>query len=293
MVKINRISGTMSEKIFDAFILVIMVLLIIVFLIPILYVMSTSVTPYSEIIKNGGFVIFPKEITFTAYKQLLSSSAIPKAFAVSVFVTLVGTPINMILSILVAYPLSKKDLPFRSGLVFLVMFTMLFNGGLIPTYLVVKSTHLINTVWALIIPGAISTYNVILLKSYFEGMPSELFEAAIIDGAGKLKTLVSIAIPLAKPVIMTVMLLYLVANWNVFFPAIYYIHDNDLKPLQVVLRDLLSSAKEVLSDNVDSSIPSLTLQMAAIVITATPVIVVYPFIQKHFTKGIMLGAVKG
>lgn len=282
-----------GEKVFDFFVYLIIAVLLLIFIVPLLYVLSSSFTPYSEIIKHGGFVLIPQEITLSAYKQLLGTTGIVTAFKVSLFVTVVGTTINMILSVLVAYPLSKKDLPGRQLLTLLVVFTMMFNGGLIPTYLTVKGTRLLDTVWALIIPGAISTYNVILLKNYFQAMPEELFEAATIDGAGGFRSLLTIAVPLAKPVTMTVMLLYMVGNWNVFYPAIYYIYDPALKPLQVILRDILLSANSVLTGNVDAATPTLTLQMAAIVVTSVPIILVYPFIQKHFTKGIMMGAVKG
>lgn len=285
--------GFKEDKIFDLVIYLIIVLLLIIFIVPLLYVLSASFTPYSEIIKHGGFVLFPREITLSAYEQLLGTTGIVSAFKVSLFVTIVGTTINMILSILVAYPLSKKNLPGRQILTLMVVFTMMFNGGMIPTYLTVKATGLLNTVWALIIPGAISTYNVILLKNYFQAMPEELFEAAIMDGAGSFRVLATIVIPLSRPVTMTVMLLYMVGNWNVFYSAIYYIYDQDLKPLQVILRDILLSANSVLEGNVDASVPSLTLQMAAIVVTSVPIILVYPFIQKYFTKGIMMGAIKG
>lgn len=290
MVKRKGLSG---EKIFDGIIYLIIAILLVIFIVPLLYVVSASFTPYSEIIKNGGFVLIPKEITLSAYQQLLGTTGIASAFKVSLFVTVVGTTVNMVLSILVAYPLSKKDLPGRQVLTLLVVFTMMFSGGMIPTYLTVKATGLLNTVWALIIPSAISTYNVILLKNYFQAMPEELFEAAIMDGAGSFRVLGTIVIPLSKPVTMTVMLLYMVGNWNVFYSAIYYIYDKNLKPLQVILRDILLSANSVLEGNVDAAVPSLTLQMAAIVVTSVPIILVYPFIQKHFTKGIMMGAIKG
>lgn len=285
----HKITG---ERVLDWVIYLILFLLIIIFVVPLLYVLSASVTPYSELIRRGGFVIVPSELSFDAYKELFSTSLIGSAFKNTLFVTIAGTAINMVLSILFAYPLSKKSLPGVKFLTLMLVFTMMFNGGTIPTYFVVKDTGLLNSLWALIIPGAIAQYNVILLKNYFQSMPDELFEAATIDGAGAFRVLLSIAVPLAKPIIMTVMLLYMVGNWNVFYAGILYINSNELKPLQVVLREILMSSQNMLN-NVDTHAPSLTMRMAAIVVTSVPIIMVYPFVQRYFIKGIMVGAVKG
>lgn len=280
-----------NEKFFDLFIYVVLTVILLIYIFPIMYVVSASFTPYSELIRSGGFIIFPKQVTWEGYYKLITDSSIPQGFKTTVFITVVGTAINMALTTLTAYPLSKRTLPGRSVLLLLVVITMFFSGGLIPTYLNVKSMKLINSVWALILPTAISAYNVILMKNYFAALPDELFEAATIDGCSDFATLFKIALPLSKPVTMTVFLLYVVANWNIYLPGVYYIYNDRLKPLQLVLKNLLDSSQRL--DNPEAAIPTLTLQMAAIVVTSIPVIAIYPFIQKHFTKGILLGAVKG
>ena len=167
---------------------------------------------------------------------------------------------------------------------------MLFNGGTIPTYLLIKNLHLIGTYWALLLPGAIWTYNLLVVKAFFENLPEELFESARIDGAGEFRVLWKIALPLSKPVMMTVMLFYAVGHWETYFAAIMYLPDQKMQTLQVVLRRMLTPNSEM---NPDTVVPTMTLQMAMVVFSSLPIIIVYPFIQKYFTKGVMLGAVKG
>jgi putative aldouronate transport system permease protein len=211
---------------------------------------------------------------------------------VTVYITVLGTAINMFLSVLMAYPLSKDDLPGRKVLMNFVIFTMLFGGGTIPTYLMVKNLGLMNTYWAMILPGAIGTYNMIVIKSFFENLPNDLFESARIDGASEFRVLWQIAIPLSRAVMMTVGLFYAVGHWSTYFPAIMYISDEKMHTLQVVLRKLLNNNPE-LNMNVDTVVPTQTMQMASVIFSTVPIILVYPFIQKYFTKGVMLGAIKG
>ncbi|MDL2233190.1 carbohydrate ABC transporter permease [Ruminococcaceae bacterium OttesenSCG-928-L11] len=284
--------ATIGEKIFDSAIYFVLAVLFVVYFVPLIYVVISSVTPYSEVARSGGLVIIPKEITLSAYSQIFKQGLIPRALGVTVFVTVVGTSLSMALSVLLAYPLSKQTLPGRKFILQALVFTMYFSGGLIPTYLIVRQMGMLNTVWAMIIPSVVSTYNVMLIRNYFQNIPAELFEAATIDGCGPTRSLLSIALPLSPPVLMTIMLFYMVSFWNTFYAAIYYINDPNLRPLQVILRDILNSVVGNM-ENVDVNIPSMTIQMASIVVTSVPIILVYPFIQKHFTKGIMMGAVKG
>ena len=284
---VNRL----EDRILNSFINVALILVGLVAVFPILFVVSASITPYGEVLRNGGYVVIPREVTFDAYRELLGESTIPRAFAVTAFITVVGTAINMILSTLMAYALSRKDLPGRSGILLALLFTMLFSAGIIPTYLVVEATGLLDTVWAMIIPNAISVFNVLILKSFFENLPGDLIEAARIDGAGELRILLRVVLPLSTPVLLTVGLFYAVGHWNEFFQAILYVRDESLYPLQVVVRNLLTHSDS--AENVDRTIPVATMQMAAIVIAAVPMIIVYPFIQKHFQKGVMIGAIKG
>lgn len=283
-----------EDRVTNMIVFVLLSCLGIIAIFPLLYVVVVSITPYTEVIKHGGYVIIPRSVTFGAYQKLLTNSELPRAFAVTAFVTAVGTLIAVSGITSMAYPLSRKTLPGRNLILLYILFTMLFGGGMIPTYLIVKATGLLNTVWAMIIPGAISTFHILVMKSFFENLPQELFESARIDGARELRILLQIVIPLSIPVIMTIALFNMVVFWNVFMPAVLYISDRALNPLQIVLRGILTSGSmstEV--TNVESVVPTVTMQMAAVVLVSTPMIVIYPFIQKYFTKGMLIGSIKG
>ena len=281
-----------SDFIIDGFVYVILFVVGFICAFPLLYVFSVSLTPIEEVLKNGGFVVLPRSITLEAYKRIIEQRLLPRAMGVTVYITVMGTAINMFFSVLMAYPLSKLKLPGRKILMNFVIFTMLFGGGTIPTYLLVKDLGLMNTYWAMILPTAIDTYNMIVVKAFFENLPSDLFESARIDGANEFRVLWQIAIPLSKAVIMTVGLFYAVGHWSTYFSAIMYITDEKMYPLQVVLRKLLNNNPE-LNMNVDVVVPTQTMQMASVIFSTVPIILVYPFIQKYFTKGVMLGAIKG
>ncbi|CAG7617093.1 carbohydrate ABC transporter permease [Paenibacillus allorhizosphaerae] len=260
--------------------------------IPLLYVFSVSLTPFAEVLRHGGYVLFPKEITFNAYEKLIGTSTIPRSLGVTVYITVVGTTINLLLTTLVAYPLSRKYLPGRSLFLIMVVFTLLFSGGIIPTYLVVKATGLIDSLWALILPTAVSSFNVLIMKSFFEQLPEELFESARMDGAKEFRILLQLTVPLSLPVMVTVGLFYAVGHWNSFFNAIMYVTDRSLFPLQVVVREILMLSQQPL-ENAEDQVPTVTMQMAAVIFASLPVLAVYPFLQKHFTKGMLLGSIKG
>ena len=272
-----------GEKVFDICTYIILFGVTVICLFPLLYVVSVSLTPMSEVLKQGGFLVIPKKVTMDAYKAIFEQRLLPRSMVITAFVTVAGTAINMIFTTLMAYPLSKTKLPGRTKLV-------PFNGGTIPTYLLIKNLHLIGTYWALLLPGAIWTYNLLVVKAFFENLPEELFESARIDGAGEFRVLWKIALPLSKPVMMTVMLFYAVGHWETYFAAIMYLPDQKMQTLQVVLRRMLTPNSEM---NPDTVVPTMTLQMAMVVFSSLPIIIVYPFIQKYFTKGVMLGAVKG
>lgn len=282
----------LEDKIVNSVIYFILTLAGIVTLFPILYVVSMSLTPMTEVLKNGGYVVIPRNISFEAYRQLLGNSLIPKAFLVTLFITVAGTLVNMILTVLMAYPLSRKSLPFRSSILLFIAFTLLFSGGLIPMYLTVKATGLLNSVWAMIIPGAIGPFYVLIMKSFFEQLPEEIFESARMDGAKELRVLIQIVLPLSLPSLLTISLFYIVGHWNSFFSAIMYITDRDLYPIQVIVRNILMQSQNV-TENADVPIPTEAAQMAAVVIASLPVIVIYPFIQKYFAQGMMIGSIKG
>jgi putative aldouronate transport system permease protein len=281
-----------EDKIFNAFVYIWLAFSGAVVILPLMYVLSVSITPVGEVLKNGGFILIPKSITFAAYEMLLSDTALVRSIGITIFITVVGTALNLVLTSLTAYPLSRTRLPGRTIFLFMVVFTLIFNGGIIPTYITVKSIGLLDTVWAMIIPNVIWSFNVLVMKSFFENLPEELFDSANIDGAGEGRVLWQIVLPLSAPVMMTVGLFYMVGHWNEFFQAIMYVTDRNLFPLQVVVRDILMQTQQPLA-SVENIVPSQTMQMASVVLASLPIILVYPFIQRKFTKGLMLGAVKG
>lgn len=286
-----RKKGRYGLQKFDIVVYFVLALVAVVCLFPLMYVFSVSLTPITEVYKNGGFVIIPRSITLDAYRNIMTKSGIPRALMVTIGISTFGTLVSIVLTALVAYPLSIKTIPGRKLLVPYFVFTMLFSGGIIPTYLVVKALGLTGSYLSLIIPAAVSTYNMLVMKSFFESLPVELSEAAKIDGAGEFSVLCRIVVPLSKPVMMTVGLFYLVTYWNTYFSALMYITDDKMQPLQIVLRRLLTASTSL--QNVDQVMPSATLQMAAVIVSSLPVLVIYPFLQKYFTKGMVLGAVKG
>jgi putative aldouronate transport system permease protein len=283
---------SLDDKIFNGIVYFILGICGLAAILPMLYVISVSITPFGEVLRNGGFILFPREITFTAYRTLLTESNIPKAFQITVLITVIGTAVNLILTGLMAYPLSRKNLPARKFFLLMIVFTLLFSGGIIPTYLVVKSMGLLDSIWAMILPNAVWSFNVLIMKSFFEGLPEELFESARMDGAKEFRILLQIVIPLSIPVLLTVGLFYLVGHWNEFFQAIFYVTDRTLFPLQVIVREILIQSQQPL-ENAENMMPTQTMQMASVMIASLPIIVIYPFLQKHFTKGMLLGSIKG
>jgi len=288
---------SLGDRITDGFIYVILAIFGLATLFPVYYVMVVSITPYSEVLRNGGFLLIPKTVTFEAFEAIFSSSTVPKALNITVLITVLGTSLNLLVTMLLAYPLSKKFLPGRNAVLLGIVFTMLFSGGLIPTFLTVKATGLMNTIWALIIPGLVSTFNLLVMKTYFESLPSEIEEAAKVDGCGDAATLFKIVLPLSMPIIATLGLFYGVNHWNAYFGGIMYLNDRDLYPLQVVLRNMIvtpSVSQELaVPQSQLSALPPESIKMATVVVAIVPVILVYPFLQKYFIKGMLLGAVKG
>ncbi|TNJ64992.1 carbohydrate ABC transporter permease [Paenibacillus hemerocallicola] len=267
-------------------------------LFPLYYVIVMSITPYTEVMRSGGFVMFPRQVTFDAYKEIFSSGRIPQALKITVTVTFVGTALNLFATSLLAYALSKKTVPGRSALLLGIVFTMLFSGGMIPTYLVVRAVGLVDTIWALILPGLVSTFNMLIMKTYFEGLPHEIEEAAKVDGCGDLRTLFRIVLPLSTPIFATMGLFYGVGHWNAYFAGIMYLNDKRLYPLQVVLQNMIRSPDvsqelEIRNPMLVAQLPPETIKMATVVVAILPILLVYPFLQKYFIKGMLIGAIKG
>ncbi|GIP37865.1 sugar ABC transporter permease [Paenibacillus sp. J31TS4] len=286
-----------DEKLFDTVVNIIAALLVIVVLYPLIFIVSASFSDPAAVL-NGEVVLLPKHFTLAAYENVFQNKQIWNGYGNSIVYTLVGTAINLIMTTLAAYPLSRPDLPGRGGIMFLITLTMFFSGGLIPTYLLVKSLGMVNTMWALIIPGAIATYNLIVMRTYFQSsIPWEIQEAALIDGCSNWKLLTHIILPLSKPILAVMVLFYAVGHWNSFFNALIYIRNKDMYPLQLVLREVLMvSQDDAVVSNVgleNKVLLAESIKYAVIIISSLPVLVLYPFVQKHFVKGVMIGSLKG
>lgn len=285
---------TWSNRIFDAVNYTLLVLIALVCILPFVYVLAVSFTA-PHIVAQGGFILYPKEFSLAAYKYIFSTNTLIRSLGISIYVTTLGTLVNLVLTSLLAYPLSRRNLRGRKWMMLGILFTMLFSGGLIPTYYVVRSLHMIDTLWSLMIPTAISAFNLIILKNFFQQMPDGLEDSAKIDGCNDVSILLRIVLPLSLPAIATFALFYAVDHWNRYFQAVMYINDNTKWPVQVILREIVINANSRIGDtNIEEMyIQPLTIKMAVIVFATLPIIAVYPFLQKHFAKGVMLGSVKG
>ncbi len=285
-----------GERLFDAVIIVILALFALTVIVPFWYVIVMSITPL-EVWSSTWGAFFPpvEKMTLAGYEQLLTSERLPRSFLVSIGVTVVGTTLNLLVTTMMAYPLSLPHFRLRTPILIAVLFTLLFSGGLIPTYLLVKDLGLMDSYWALILPGLVSAWNLLVMKAFFEGLPPELRDAARIDGASDWQVFRQIVLPLSKPILATIGLFYAVAHWNEFFNAILYIQSSEKQPLQIVLRELLSSGNmnEFVDINVRAIVPTQSLRAAAVIIALVPMLLVYPFLQRHFTKGVLLGSIKG
>lgn len=287
-------SKTLSNRVTDGIIMVLLAVISLIMILPFFFIISGSFVSSEELLVRK-FVLIPHDISLEAYKFIFSSETIYKSLLVSVMITVVGTLINIVMTALMAYPLSRTTLLGRKPLMLMVVFTMLFSGGLIPTYLVVKSLGLLDTYWSLWLPTAISAFNLILLKNFFQGIPEGVEESAKIDGCNDLQILFKIVLPLSMPAIATFSLFYAVGHWNNYFNALLYLNDSEKWPIQVWLRQIVILSNGGFSDTSASEavIPPSTIKYAIIVVATIPVMVVYPFLQKHFAKGVMLGSVKG
>ncbi|MBT2625544.1 carbohydrate ABC transporter permease [Bacillus sp. HU-1818] len=264
-------------------------------ILPFLYIIAGSFATEAELAQRS-FFIFPKTFTLDAYRYVFSTPTFIRSMGVSIFITIVGTAVQLFFTFTMAYPLAKRHVKGRNLLLNLVIFSMLFSGGMIPTYIVVKSLGLLDSYWALILPMAINPFNLIIIKNFFQQLPRELEESAKIDGCSEIGVFWRIALPLSKPVIATFALFYAVGIWNDFFHALLYINDSAKWPLQMVLRQvtILSDLTAANGDMVQNTVPpEQGIKLAVIVIATIPILAVYPFLQKHFAKGILIGSVKG
>jgi len=290
----SKNNNSVAGVVFDGFNYVFLALYGTLSLLPFLYILAASFASDAEIAARP-FFIFPHKITTEAYGLVMKSAVLYRSLGVSVFVTLFGTLICLFFTITFAYPLSKKNLIGRNFILNVIIFTMVFGGGMIPTYIMVRNLHLINSYWALILPGAINTTNLIIIKSYFQSLPAELMESSMIDGCTEMQTLWRIVLPLSKPIIATFGLFYAVGHWNNFFSALLYMNDPEKWPLQVILRQIVMLSQGTLATDLPANYvpPAESLKMATIVVSVVPIMMIYPFLQKYFAKGVMIGAVKG
>ncbi len=288
---------TRGEKIFTVVNYIFLTLLAVLMIYPFWDIVRISLSTPAEAAKLS-FTLFPKEPTTAAYAQVFRNEFIWQGYGNTIIRILLGMPLQLVLMVATAYPLSKKDLPYRNVFTLVIVFTMFFTGGLIPNYLLVKSLHLDNTIWALILPGAIPTFNMLIVRNNFMSIPTSLEESAYIDGAGVVRTLWSIILPLSMPILMTVALWGLVGHWNAWFDCLLYISDPDKYVLQAILRKIIIESAPQFGDmavmTTEDNVPSAEVVKAATIMVSTlPILVVYPFIQKYFVKGVMVGSLKG
>ena len=292
-----------NNKGFQIFVNAFFVFLVFICVMPFILLISSSVTEESHLIKEGyGFI--PKAVSWDAYKYLLvDSKAVVRGYMISIFQTIVGTLCNLIITTLLAYPLSRKDLPGRGVIAFIVFFTMLFNGGLVPTYMMYTGTfHIKNTIFAMIVPNLLmSAVNVLLVRTYFtNSIPDALYEAAEIDGAGQMRIYFQVALPLGKPILVTTGLFAALGYWNDWTNGLYYVNQEQFWGIQNLLNKMISDVQALTSGLMSkemagmlSTMPSVSVRMAVAFVAMMPVLLVYPFLQKYFAEGIAMGAVKG
>jgi putative aldouronate transport system permease protein len=283
---------------FDVFNVVFLTAYSVLALLPFLYIVAGSFASTYEF-RTRPFFLFPEHFNVQSYIYVLSSSRLLKAVFISVYRTCLGTLVNMFFTLTLAYPLSRRYLKGRKLILNLILFSMFFSGGMIPTYIVVNALGLIDSIWSLVLPGAISAWSLIIVKNFFQELPAGLEEAARIDGATDLQILRRVVLPLSMPVIATFSLFYAVGHWNAFFDALIYLRSADKWPIQVMLRQMITVAMQGIfgdAQSVDAnigSVPEDGVKMAVIVVSTVPILMVYPLLQKHFTKGVLVGAIKG
>lgn len=283
-----------AGRVFDVFNMIIMGLFGFITLAPFLYVIAGSFATELELTTRNFFII-PETFTTSAYEYIFQTGTVLKSMIRTVGVTIVGTLVHLFFTFTMAYPLSKSELRGKSILLKLIIVTMIFSGGMIPTYIVIKSLGLLNSYWALILPGAISPFNLMIVRNNFREFPNELIEAAEIDGCSEIKTFIKIVLPLSMPVIATFTLFYAVGLWNDFFSAFLYLNDSSKWTIQVILRQVTLLSATNMDTAVEGilEVPQKAVKLATIAVTTLPILCVYPFLQKHFAKGMMVGSVKG
>lgn len=296
--KKKKIHETTGDNIFNVVNTIILSVAFLLVLYPLIYILSSSFSS-PQAVSSGRVVLWPVDLSLRGYEEVFSYDTVVTGFLNTFFYTIVGTCVNMIMTVLAAYPLSRKTLPGRRVLNFLFMFTMIFNGGLIPAYILNTNLGLVNTRWVMIIPLALSVYNVTICRSFFQSsIPEEMIEAAQVDGASHFRILVQLVLPLSKSVLAVLVLYYAVGHWNQYFQAFIYLSNRDLFPLQIILRDILilnSVNNQITDPQLMAAKQGMAdlIKYSLIVISTGPFMLLYPFIAKHFVQGVMIGSVKG
>lgn len=294
VVKRTKMKSSFSSKVFDVCNVVFMASLIVLILIPLLHVLAASFSNPSAYVRHEGLLLYPLDFCLDAYKAVAKNRNIITGYMNTIFIVVVGTTLNVIITLVAAYCLSRKNVMWSNIMMMGIVFSMYFSGGMIPFYLEVKGVGLNNSIWSLIIPSAISTYNLIIMRTAMVSVPDSLEESAKLDGANHWTILWKIMVPLVKPTIAVICLYYAVTHWNSWFNAMLFIRNKSGYPLQLVLREiLLQNDTSAMTAGADDYLISETIQFATIVVATLPILTIYPFIQKYFVKGVMIGAVKG
>lgn len=294
----SRMKKSPAERIGMTMVYLVCILAGILTIVPFLYVVAGSFATEKELVERAFFIV-PHTISTNAYKYIINDGSIFRGLVNSFFIMITGTFVNMLFTSTMAYPLSKSWLRGRNLVLNIIIVTMLFSGGMIPNYLVVKNLNLLDSYWALILPGAINAFNLIIIKNFFQELPQELEEAAKIDGCSDVGIFVKIILPLSKPALASVGLFYAVSHWNDFFNSLIYLNSTKKFPVQIILRQIVLLAQGASADGsavdfgVGGTPPELAVKMAATVVATIPILCVYPFVQKYFEQGVMVGAVKG
>lgn len=299
----NRIRSSMGERVYSFFIYFIVILLCVSIIVPFVNILALAFNSGADA-QRGGIYLWPRIWSLDNFKEIFSQSYILRGLYVTLFRTIIGTVLSVFLTAMAAYALKHHSLPGRKGLTFFVFFTMLFSGGIIPYYMVLKELHLTNTIWVFILPTLYSVWNIIIMRTFFAEIPPSVEESARIDGAGDLRIFLKIILPMSKPVVIAISLFNAVSHWNDWFAGAFFVRDRALKPLSTILQEMLTqqnALKQLLmqSSSADYSILEQmtvtgdSMKMATIITVITPIIIVYPFLQKHFAKGVSIGSVKG
>lgn len=299
MLKASTIRETRSDRLFLLGIYMLLTVVLIIVLFPLIFIISSSFSSPQAVV-SGKVWLFPVDFTLEGYKAVFRNPQIVSGYSNSLFYAVAGTAVNVALTVMLAYPLARKTFYGRNFIMVLLVITMMFDGGLIPFYLVVKNLHMLDTRWAMILPGAMAVFQVIVARTFFQTtIPDEIAEAAELDGCSDIRFITSIVIPLSKPILAVLTLMYAVGHWNAYFDALIFLKSPNLFPLQIVLRNILilNTIDPTMVSKVDQMLAQQglkdLLKYSLIVVASAPVLIIYPFVQKHFVKGVMIGSLKG